>query len=245
MRAWLISLVVLLSVSLLANALLYRSAVRLYSRSKITRALPVNEERFAAANASLEPRGKRTRVVLFGDSRIHSWSELPELERTQFVNRGISGETTAQMRYRFDTDVLALEPDVVVIQAGVNDLIAASLTETRAREIVQKTGSNLQYFIDQLSSRGIHTVYLEIIPTSEPSLSRRLVWNEAVSDYIDQVNASIRPPGGPGRLTVIDTGKWLLDETGEWIEGLSRDALHLSPEGYLRLNQAVEAALGE
>ena len=39
-----------------------------------------------------------------------------------YLNRGIAGQTSAQMLVRFQQDVVALKPKVVVIQAGMNDL---------------------------------------------------------------------------------------------------------------------------
>ena len=39
-----------------------------------------------------------------------------------YLGRGISGQTTPQMLVRFPQDVIRLEPDVVVILAGTNDI---------------------------------------------------------------------------------------------------------------------------
>ncbi len=39
-----------------------------------------------------------------------------------YINRGISGQTTPQMLVRFRPDVIALEPSIVVILAGINDI---------------------------------------------------------------------------------------------------------------------------
>lgn len=40
----------------------------------------------------------------------------------KYINRGISGQTTPQMLVRFRQDVIALQPAVVVILAGTNDI---------------------------------------------------------------------------------------------------------------------------
>ncbi len=47
-------------------------------------------------------------------------SLFPEQEVT-FLNRGISGDTTAQLLQRYDTDVKALKPDYLSILIGIND----------------------------------------------------------------------------------------------------------------------------
>ena len=64
------------------------------------------------------------RVVFMGDSITEFWSiEAPEYFQTHnYINRGISGQTTPQMLVRFRANVIDLKPAVVVILAGVNDI---------------------------------------------------------------------------------------------------------------------------
>ena len=77
--------------------------------------------RYEESNASV---GTGVRVVLMGDSITDNWAkEDPAyFEKNGFVCRGISGQTASQMLCRFSQDVLALEPEAVVIMAGTNDL---------------------------------------------------------------------------------------------------------------------------
>jgi hypothetical protein len=39
-----------------------------------------------------------------------------------FINRGVNGHTAVQTQQRFDQHVTPLQPDIVVIQVGINDL---------------------------------------------------------------------------------------------------------------------------
>ena len=82
--------------------------------------------RYAAANAALAaPKPGEARVVFFGDSITDNWSK-PDyggfFPGKPYVNRGIGGQTTAQMLLRFRADVIELRPKVVVILAGTNDI---------------------------------------------------------------------------------------------------------------------------
>ena len=88
-------LLVLQTIALVGAMLLAR---QYYIRSLETRAEPANNQVHAQANASL-PAKSQWRVVLFGDSRVSEWSPLPPVDGVEFVNRGINGETTAQMRF--------------------------------------------------------------------------------------------------------------------------------------------------
>ncbi len=42
--------------------------------------------------------------------------------KPNYINRGISGQTTLQMLVRFRQDVIDLHPAVVIILAGTNDI---------------------------------------------------------------------------------------------------------------------------
>src|SRR5699024_4498858 len=52
------------------------------------------------------------------------WKELDPsfFEDNPYINRGIGGQTTPQMLVRFQADVIHLQPTVVVILGGTNDV---------------------------------------------------------------------------------------------------------------------------
>ena len=81
--------------------------------------------RFREDNARLDvPKVNENRIVFMGNSITESWSSLyPEFfSGKSYINRGISGQTTAQMLVRFRADVIDLQPKAVVILAGANDI---------------------------------------------------------------------------------------------------------------------------
>ena len=57
-----------------------------------------------------------------GDSITDIWKLDKYFPGKPYVNRGIGGQTTPQMLIRFRPDVIALQPKVVVILAGTNDI---------------------------------------------------------------------------------------------------------------------------
>ena len=63
-------------------------------------------------------------VIFMGNSITENWTYFrPNLfKENSFLNRGISGQTTPQMLIRFKPDVVNLNPDSVVILAGINDI---------------------------------------------------------------------------------------------------------------------------
>jgi len=77
---------------------------------------------YAAENAAL-PAAPANRVVFLGDSITQLWGEKASFFPGEpYLNRGIAGQTTAQMLIRFRQDVIDLRPAVVVIQGGLADI---------------------------------------------------------------------------------------------------------------------------
>jgi len=68
------------------------------------------------------------RVVFMGDSITEFWwTTVPEqFMGKPFINRGISGQTAPQMLVRFRSDVIDLQPKIVIILAGTNDIAGNS-----------------------------------------------------------------------------------------------------------------------
>lgn len=78
--------------------------------------------RYERQNAALA--GEPVEVVFMGNSITDNWigADPDFFARNGFVDRGISGQTTAEMLARFRRDVIDLNPKAVVILAGINDI---------------------------------------------------------------------------------------------------------------------------
>lgn len=235
-------LVLALIVSIILSGVLFYLAKHYYTRAKLAEVFPTHESYYQQANATL-PQKTQKRVVLFGNSRIQEWKKLPKLDAIEFINRGISGETTAQNRARFQQDVLALEPDVVILQAGMNDLTVLGVQPLRYEEIVQQCLDNLTFFVESLRAQQIEVIFLTIFPPAQPELARRLVWSEKISQGVEEINQYWLNLPADERLHIIDTTKVLKDTQGQWHPHVNRDTLHLTPTGYDYLNQALTPVL--
>src|SRR5689334_10422708 len=80
---------------------------------------------YGSENAELRPpKPGENRVVFLGDDLTERWGAgaAPFFPGKPYLNRGISRQTSPQMLVRFRQDVVALQPKVVIIQAGSNDL---------------------------------------------------------------------------------------------------------------------------
>lgn len=239
------ALLSLLIISFVGNVLLLYSSVKYYKAYKIITVFPVNTDYYANENTELPLIPDAKRVILFGDSRVMEWNNVPQIPGFYFVNRGINGETTAQMRERFEQDVLMLRPDIVIIQAGINDIVAASQTKKEAKKIIDQCVRNIEYFVNTLTKNRITVIFSTIIPPARPSLIRRIVWDSLIDKQVETINQTwLSKPQTTG-LYILDTKNLLLDKEGEWLPGVNKDTLHITERGYIILNTALEQFLNE
>jgi len=111
---------------------------------------------YRASDAALPPpEPSERRVVFMGDSITEIWSRVdPEFftVHPSYVDRGISGQTTPQMLIRFRQDMIALEPVVVVILAGTNDI-----AEDTGPTTLEAIEDNLESMVELAKVSGIFT----------------------------------------------------------------------------------------
>lgn len=199
---------------------------------------------FARKNTMLPAKDPhRPRVVLFGDSRVAQWNPLPA-DSMEVINRGISGEWTGQMRLRFAQDVLALKPDVLIIQAGINDLVAASRIDPEFRKVlVRQCIENLIAFANQGADQRIEVVFLSIFPPVAPPFYRLDILESPIWTLVDAVNGRLNQLRPNTRITLVDTQKVFLNPDGSWRAGVALDSLHLTAKGYELLNRNLDPIL--
>ncbi|MEW6455070.1 MAG: GDSL-type esterase/lipase family protein, partial [Pseudomonadota bacterium] len=179
LRPMVTALLILVAAGSIAAALLALAGARHYflDRSKL-RLFPDNSEFYAEQNHNLPAAAKR--MVMFGDSRAAQWADVLQVPGVQVVNRGISSETTAQMTLRFERDVIALKPQMVVIQAGINDLAAAAVLPEFEKGAVDAAKARLDRFVAASRAAGATVVLTTIVRPASPPLWRRLVWSDRV-----------------------------------------------------------------
>jgi lysophospholipase L1-like esterase len=139
-------------------------------------------------------------------------------------NMGINGERSDQIRDRFERDVAAQAPSVVVIIAGVNDVYQGRPTS--------HTIAQLKAMYARAREAGIKVVAGSIIPYNTASIaqnaSMRTINNwireYAATDsnvrFVD-TRAAVAAPGDPNRLSS------------------SPDGLHPDAAGYRRMAEAI------
>jgi lysophospholipase L1-like esterase len=230
-----IGVLVLAAIALSAGAFIRTSWIR----TKIAGLSSPPSTDYADANRRLPPRGQKLRVVLIGDSRIARWPTSALDDRVEVINRGIGGETLAQMAHRYERDAIALKPDVIFIQSGGNDLVAATFMDNGAgRAVVGQTAETLLRLTAEGAASGAQVLLTTIIPAARPELLRLPVWNESLRDDVAKVNSELRRSALPAKARLIDLSAALAGGDDRLLPDEFRlDAVHLNQAGYDRLTE--------
>jgi lysophospholipase L1-like esterase len=211
-----------------------------------------NLARYREANVQvLAPVAGEQRVVFMGDSITDVWNH-PEFggffPGKPYLDRGISGQTTPQMLIRFRPDVIALQPKVVVILAGTNDLSGNTGPMT-----VSETENNLASMAELATANGIRVVLASILPVSNYGHD----WKGNPQDIrigrppqkILEINAWMKKYAAEKGHVYLDYFAATVDNQGLLKKELSEDGLHPNAAGYAVMTplaeQAIQTALGK
>src|SRR6476469_6061582 len=167
-----------------------------------------NLARYRDDNAKLPPPGKdEKRVVFIGDSITDGWGRRTNdfFPGRPYVNRGISGQTTPQMLVRFRADVGALDPAVVVILAGINDI-----AENTGPTTMGAIEDNLASMCDIATANGIRVVLSSVTPAID------FPWRRGMdpAPKVRTLNAWITQYAASHGYTYLDYYSALTDEAG-------------------------------
>lgn len=93
-----------------------------------------------------------------------------------YIDKGISGQNTTQMRDRFQKDVLALNPKVFVVMGGTNDIAQGTSNDA--------IFDNIAYMASEAKAAGIEVVICSITPNNRNYSA--VGWK---SVYIEELNS--------------------------------------------------------
>ena len=178
--------------------------------------------RFAKENAQVEVRPD---AVFMGNSITEGWAyQDPEFfKQNNFVGRGISGQTTAQMLCRFRPDVLAHNPKCVVIMAGTNDV-----AENNGYISHENILNNIISMVQLAQANDIKVILCSVTPTSV------FGWRKDITPapLIREMNKLIRAYAEANDIYYLDYHPALTDEKGGLPAKWSHDTCHPNLECY-------------
>ncbi len=160
------------------------------------------------------------------------------------INAGVGGNNTDQARARFETDVLAHDPDLVIIQFGLNDSCIDLWDGMDRPRISRETyTANLRYFVEILRKEDCDVILMTANPMrwTEPLLK---LYGGAPYDVNDPwgFNLTNREYGDAVRALASDLDVPLIDVyqrfydygsvAGQAAEDLLLDGMHPNDRGH-------------
>jgi lysophospholipase L1-like esterase len=190
-------------------------------------------------------------VVFIGDSISAIWGsgqEGPEFaEHPNWIDKGVSGQTSSQVLARFQTDVIDLHPKIVHILVGTNDVYPGWTLEptegTPGNGI--DSPADVEAMVQMAQANFVHVILATIPPwgcdaanctlaeTADPTPSRygRInIWNAWIEEYALSQG-----------IPVVDYHSALLAPDGEhYVPELTLDGVHPSAAGFVVMTPMVE-----
>ena len=168
-----------------------------------------NWKRYAKANKELgAPAKGEKRVVLMGNSITDGWPHTrPDFfKNNNLIGRGIGGQTSYQFLLRFREDVINLQPKVVVINYGTNDI-----AENTAAYDEDLTYGNVLSMVELARYHKCKVILTSCLPAGGFS------WRPAITDGMDKIrslNARVKAYAEANKIPYVDYFNAMLNEDG-------------------------------
>ena len=193
--------------------------------------------RFRKQNKSLGlPSEGEQRVVFMGNSITEGWPSMdPEyFANPSYINRGIGGQTTPQMLLRFRADVIDLQPKVVVILAGTNDIAGNTGPMT-----LEEIRDNIISMSELAKANGIKVVISSVLPAHD------YIWRPGLEPNIKipKLNAMLKYYAETKGIIYLDYFSVMVDDRNGLPKDLADDGVHPTKKGYAIMRPLAEEAI--
>ena len=187
---------------------------------------------------------KKQRVIFFGDSitqaGVDSGGYITVLREKlqqkglkdsyELIGAGIGGNKVYDLYLRMEEDVLAKNPDIVVIWVGVNDVWHKRTYGTGTD--ADKFEKFYHAIIKKLKDRNI-----KVLICTPAAIGEKTDYSNQLDGDLNQYSSIIRQIGATDKVPVIDLRKSFLDynlqhnKDNKDRDVLTSDGVHLNPAG--------------
>lgn len=179
---------------------------------------------------------KKEKVVFMGDSITEWWEKHNPsfFAENNYINRGISGQTTPQMLIRFRQDVIDLNPSKVVILAGINDIAGNTGPST-----IKMTTDNIISMVEIAKANDIKVLLCSVLPASTFDWRGHFDPREIVLE----LNRKIKEYATNNNILYVDYFNEMSNNSNGLREDLGKDGVHPNSKGYSIMIPIINDAL--
>ena len=196
-----------------------------------------NVARFKAENELVIENKAPVKLVFMGNSITEGWTLFDPnfFNSTDYVNRGIGGQTTPQMLIRFKQDVLDLKPKGVVILAGTND-IAGNTGPMSIQEIFNQ----IESMAGLAALNKIEVFLCSVLPVYD------YPWKPGLkpAPKIVALNEMLKTLAGEKNYLYIDYFSEMSDDKNGLKASLGADGVHPNEKGYEIMKRVLLNTIG-
>lgn len=195
-----------------------------------------NYAKYAASNKAVLDFKTLVNTVFMGDSITEFWNvnDPTFFTKNNYINRGISGQTTSQMLLRFQQDVIDLKPKRVVIMAGTNDI--AQNTGPISQENIFK---NIKSMVEIARYNHIQVILCSVLPAYKFDWKKEI---EPAQKIID-LNAQLKAFALQNKITYVDYHTAMKDDRNGLPPIYTKDEVHPNQQGYTKMEEIITKSL--
>ena len=196
-----------------------------------------NLKKYATKNQQLKPPAKgENRVVFMGNSITEFWriTDSAFFIKNNYIDRGISGQTTPQMLMRFRPDVIDLKPAVVVILAGINDI-----AENTGPITLENIYGNIISMVQLACANNIKVVVSSVLPANN------FPWRPQIkpAEKVIALNSMLEAYCKTNNIVYLDYYSNIVDDQKGLDKKYTEDGVHPTLAGYKVMEPLVEQAI--
>ena len=197
-----------------------------------------NLAKYRKANEELKDSSSSgDRIVLVGDSITEGWTEFNPgfFQENNMVNRGISGQTTPQMLIRLKQDAIHLDPKIIIINGGTNDIWGNTGPSTPDMII-----DNLCSMAEITAKKNIQVVLSTILPVYQYPDRDDIIDPPKTISFINSV---LQDYCKKNSLAFLDYFSPMADEKKGLRSDYGTDGVHPNKQGYSVMEQVVKETI--
>ena len=203
-----------------------------------------------------QPVNKKLKtVILLGASYTADWAIEPFSEFL-FINKGINGNQSCQMLERFERDVLAPHPDIVIIWGFINDFQRSDQCEWpflperiivnfRKMIVLSRENKITPIIGTELTIRPPKTIK-EFTAGAVAGIAHKKSYQTLINDQVLLVNEMLKKMAVANHLEILDLQPVLSSKNG--LRGSRyalRDGSHISENGYTALTTFLKKRINQ
>jgi len=187
-------------------------------------------------HAQNQPKTNDDLIVFIGNSIIENWEKLdPDFfTNKNYINKGISGQTTPQILNRFKKDVIDLHPKLVIILAGINDI-----AQNTGPITLQETSENIFAMAELAKKHQIKVVLCSVLPALD------FPWRNGLhpAGKIVTLNELLKKYANKNDILYLDYYSSMVDKNLGLIDDYTYDGVHPNKSGYQIMAPLVQDAI--